>query len=98
MRTAGAMRSIFPSKRDLRIGVERDAHRQADADLADVDFVDAGLDDHARGVGDGEQHGAGVERRDAGGDRLADLDVLGEHDAVHRRDDVRAAEVRRPTG
>lgn len=41
----------------------------------------------------GEQNRAGVERRDTSRDRFADLDVLRQDDAVHRRDDVRALEV-----
>src|SRR5690242_10117316 len=48
-------------------------------DALPIYFVDAGLDDHLGDVGHGEEDGAGVERGDARGDGLADLDRSEEH-------------------
>ena len=63
--------------------------------LGDVHLVQVDADDQRLQVGDGEEHRAGVERGDARGDGLAELDALVDDDAAHRRRDARHAGTRR---
>jgi hypothetical protein len=77
-----------PRELDLGVGVEGDLDGLLETNFADVDLVDAGLDDHRPDVRDRHEHGPAVERGDARGHGVAELDGTADDDAVHGRSHV----------
>jgi len=74
-------------------GLDLDAGRLTEVDLADVGLVDLALDVDLSGVADGHDEGGGGAEDKDGADSVADFDVAGEDGAVHRRGDGGVAEL-----
>ncbi len=80
----------FADERPARERVDGERGALADANPAHVRFVDRGLDLHvAQVLGNDEE----FRRLQAGRDGLPDVDRALDHDAVHRRPDLRARQV-----
>src|SRR6266851_6220381 len=74
-------------------GLDLDARGLAEVDLADVGLVDLALDVDVLDVADGHDEGGGGAHDEDGADRVTELDVAGEDDAIHGRGDGGVAEL-----
>ena len=71
----------LPAEAAARVGVDRESGPLTEPDLADLGFIDGGVDLHvAQVAGDHEEFG----RLETGGNRLAGIDRALDHDAVDR--------------
>ncbi len=79
-----------PGKRDSGIGIDGEYRFLPFGNPADIRFADVRIDLH---LGEIEGDQKKIRRREAGRHRLADFDVSGHDDTVHRRTNRRVFEI-----